>query len=314
MITKRTNCQSSTAKPNLFIVGAPKCGTTALSMYLSGHRDIFVCDPKEPNFWSFDMDGSPDRNGDKVKSLEDYERLFADGAALKYRCDASTSYLWSASAIPAIIQQYSNAKYIVMMRNPVDLAISLHREQLYAFKEDEADFEKAWGLLPNRRKGKSLPIHCINSKELDYEWCASIGTQIEKMLTIVPKNRVYFITLDELRRDSGAVYTATLAFLGLEDDERRDFDIINMAKAHKYPTLAKIILAPSNPLLRFIIMSLKQISRALGIRGIRSKFIKYFTVSAVKQPIISKEFRTFLQSRFKDEIQLVNQLTNKDIS
>jgi len=38
-------------KPNFFIVGAPKCGTTALHTYLGQHPDIFVSEPKEPNYF-----------------------------------------------------------------------------------------------------------------------------------------------------------------------------------------------------------------------------------------------------------------------
>lgn len=39
-------------KPNLFIVGAPKCGTTALAEYLDSHPNIFMCRPKEPNYYA----------------------------------------------------------------------------------------------------------------------------------------------------------------------------------------------------------------------------------------------------------------------
>jgi hypothetical protein len=34
-------------KPNFFIIGAPKCGTTALSEYLRQHPNIFFSLPKE---------------------------------------------------------------------------------------------------------------------------------------------------------------------------------------------------------------------------------------------------------------------------
>src|SRR3954465_5413568 len=38
--------------PNLFIVGAPKAGTTSLHTYIAGHRDAFMCNPKEPHYFS----------------------------------------------------------------------------------------------------------------------------------------------------------------------------------------------------------------------------------------------------------------------
>ena len=34
-------------KPNLFIVGAPKCGSTSLHFYIANHPEIFMSEPKE---------------------------------------------------------------------------------------------------------------------------------------------------------------------------------------------------------------------------------------------------------------------------
>ena len=42
-------------QPNFFIIGAPKCGTTALSRYLSQHPNIFMSDPKEPHYFCDDF-------------------------------------------------------------------------------------------------------------------------------------------------------------------------------------------------------------------------------------------------------------------
>ncbi|NJO14781.1 MAG: sulfotransferase [Thioploca sp.] len=58
-------------KPNFFIVGAPKCGTTALSEYLSSHPNVFMSYPKEPHYFSTDMP-----NKRSSSSLEDYLQLF----------------------------------------------------------------------------------------------------------------------------------------------------------------------------------------------------------------------------------------------
>ena len=42
-------------RPNFFIVGAPKCGTTALSEYLREHPNAFLCQPKEPHYFATDF-------------------------------------------------------------------------------------------------------------------------------------------------------------------------------------------------------------------------------------------------------------------
>ena len=38
-------------KPNLFILGAPKCGTTTLYNYLDQAQDIFNSNVKEPHYF-----------------------------------------------------------------------------------------------------------------------------------------------------------------------------------------------------------------------------------------------------------------------
>jgi hypothetical protein len=41
-------------KPDFFIVGAPKSGTTAMYEYLKAHPEIFMC-RKEPHFFGSDL-------------------------------------------------------------------------------------------------------------------------------------------------------------------------------------------------------------------------------------------------------------------
>ena len=57
-------------KPNLFLIGAPKCGTTSLASYLSDHPQIFVSDPKEPHFFNTDSENR------KTWNWEEYEAIF----------------------------------------------------------------------------------------------------------------------------------------------------------------------------------------------------------------------------------------------
>ena len=42
-------------KPNFFVVGAPKCGTTALYQYLAQHPDVFLPETKEVHYFGSDL-------------------------------------------------------------------------------------------------------------------------------------------------------------------------------------------------------------------------------------------------------------------
>lgn len=84
--------------PNFFIVGAPKCGTTALYTYLAGHPDVFMSRIKEPQFFAADIL----RHQRTVANFPQYLECFAAARHHRRIGEASTSYLSSRSAAPEI--------------------------------------------------------------------------------------------------------------------------------------------------------------------------------------------------------------------
>ena len=60
-------------RPNFFIVGAPKCGTTALYEYLRPHPNVFMSPVKEPHFFATDLGEYP-----FVRTWEEYTALFQE--------------------------------------------------------------------------------------------------------------------------------------------------------------------------------------------------------------------------------------------
>jgi hypothetical protein len=104
--------------PDFFLVGAPKCVTSSLHLLLIQHPEIFMCDPKEPHFFSTDLPGLaevPDRAG--------YDALFADAPSGAKRGDASAFYHSSRSAAEEIHKANPEARIIASTRNPVDAAV-----------------------------------------------------------------------------------------------------------------------------------------------------------------------------------------------
>jgi hypothetical protein len=53
-------------KPNLFMIGGPKCGTTSFQEYPAGHPHIFMSEPKEPCYFDKDIPfpSSPRNDGE----------------------------------------------------------------------------------------------------------------------------------------------------------------------------------------------------------------------------------------------------------
>ena len=117
------------SKPDFIIIGAAKSGTTTLYQYLCRHPQIYMSTPKEPDFFSLDMNYH--------KGIEWYESLF-DGAKPEQICgEASTTYSrWHQhpKAAERISQYLPKVKLIYIMRHPVDRAYSFYA---YRFKRSQ---------------------------------------------------------------------------------------------------------------------------------------------------------------------------------
>ena len=219
-----------------FIIGAPKCGTTSLARWLAEHPEIFFTPIKEPHFFSTSLANRV------ITSDGAYRRLF-DGVGPTHRAvgEASTWYLYCEAAIPNILRVLPEARFIIMTRDPVEMARSLHHHNLRVLHEDESDFARAWALQADRRSGRQIPANCIEPAFLQYGAACSLGHQIERLLSLVVPERVFHLSLEELRTDPARHYRRALAFLGLADDGRKDFPIANPARGHRSRALQRLI-------------------------------------------------------------------------
>jgi len=111
--------------PNLFIVGAPKAGTSSLYVYLAHIPGIFMSQVKEPNYFS--RKTIPDHS--RVKPIRDkskYLGLFKKVKDEKIIGEASPSYLSDPEAPKLIHDIIPDAKIITSLRDPVERTLSFY--------------------------------------------------------------------------------------------------------------------------------------------------------------------------------------------
>lgn len=154
-------------EPNLFLIGAPKCGTTALAHNLAQHLEIYVPSQKEPRF--FDKEIFYDDSKDYViKNLEEYLLYYSSPEAKnsQYRLDASVFNMYSEEAIENILRLSPEAKFIIILRDPVEATISMFHQRFSSvekkLREISEDFQECWDSLEERKLGKSYPYACCN--------------------------------------------------------------------------------------------------------------------------------------------------------
>jgi len=286
-------------KPNFFIIGAPKCGTTSLARYLREHPEICMSSIKEPQFFNTDM------HFDKVKTLADYEALFKEaGSQHKAVGEASPGYLRSKEAVANIMNYNPAAKFIVLLRNPVDMAYSWHFHLLYMGHQRVEDFQVAWRTQEELAHSWRAKRSRGDREVLLYGHVCKVGEQVERLYQTVPRNRVLIALFDDLRSDPRQVYEDVLDFLGLASDNRSHFPVYNENKINRSAKL------------KYFSRLFTDLKRSLGIKsitGLLKKANSYNTLQ-VKRPPLPENLRIELVEYFQDDVKKLSTLIERDLS
>lgn len=288
-------------RPNFFIVGAPKCGTTSLAAWLSEHPQIYMSPVKEPHY--FNRDGMY-----LTETLQDYDALFA-GAAEKHLAvgEASTHYLYSREAVPGILDYQPDARFIVCIRNPITMAPSLHAERLWQGVETVGDFERAWRLQGVRRQGKHIPATVRRDPErLQYGAYCRLGEQVDRLLSHARADRVLLLVLDDIAQQPQQEYQKALEFLGIDPlSYLPEFTVYNQRKAARFTGLS------------YAARRLSQIRRALGFRkplNLYGRIQSSLNSAEPEKFSLSPQLRSELTAYFEPDIHVLERLLGRDLS
>ena len=283
-------------KPNLFIIGAPKCGTTSLAKWLSGHPEVFLPEIKEPYYFADDL------NIGRIHSEKDYNSLFKNcKKSHKIIFDASTGYLYSNNAINNILRYCDKSpKFVIMLRNPVEMIYSLHSQIYYMGWEDIADFETAWFMQEKRKIGECMPKNCPEKKVLQYkEWC-NLGNQLRGFIENAQGSEYHIMWLEDIRKDSKSEYLKLLDFLGLDKSELPSFNAYNPNKGYRSKKI------------QILLSNLYKYKHKLGIR--KEFGLNRFNSIERKREEMSGEMRGLLVKEFKNDVLLLQKITKRNLS
>jgi hypothetical protein len=299
--------------PDFFIVGAAKCGTTALYSYLENHPGIFMPRVKEPHYFysDFRTSTSPSERVGGFARLNHYGALFDEASETQLCGEASTFYMYSRVAIRDILEAIPHAKLIAMVRNPLDMVVSFHRQELYSFEENEPDFAAAWRLSEARAEGRHVPPGCRSPERLNYKSVGRLGEQVERLLKIAPPEQVHIIVFEDFVSDTPGAYRGALQFLGLSDPGRLEFPVVNAHKDHRLPWLSKFLLRPPAPLKQVKSVFTQYFPGQLRRVG---KPIRRLNTRPAAKPPISAEIKSEMAREFADDIDLLGSLLRRDFS
>ena len=283
------------ALPDFAIIGAPKCGTTSLAAYLREHPGVFMSPIKEPAYFCDSPTLRALAARRYVGDLAAYARLFDAAEPGQLRGEASASYLFSEAAVARLLSANPEARLIAMVRNPIDMVVSLHASKAYNGLEYD-DFATAWRASSKRHA-------------LDYRSLGRLGWQLSRLKKLVPERQLHVIVFDDLCADPRAAYESVLRFLGLPDDGRSEFPVLNGRKYRSWPQLARLAKNPPPPLDR-LKQAVKQAwpgrARAIGRR------LSAANTRPAPQAQLSGRLRREMVDAFQDDVTLLSELLGRD--
>jgi len=293
-------------RPNFFIVGAPKCGTSSLNNTLRWHPNIYVPLEFEPQYFCTDFQTIADY------TPESYLQLFA-GAAEQHQAvgEKSVIYLYSDVAIENILEFDPNARLILMLRNPVDLVYSWHSQLYYSFLENIGDFKSAWNMQESRQQGKNIPERCPVPFALQYREIGLLGKYTARLLAKAPRDQIKIIFMEDVHADNEKIYRETLEFLNVEYAPRRDPRKLNSNKRHRSRWLGSHLAHDS------MSKTSRVINRIEKLPLIRNTNFRYhlheWNKIEYKRPPLAPDMREYLVKEFSDDVRELSELTGRNL-
>lgn len=206
--------------PNFFLVGAPRCGTTSMYTYLKQHPQIYLSVLKEPHFFSTDLTSPPQA----VVDEDLYLSLFAGVEDEICVGEGSVWYLESHRAPEAIRDASPAARILIMLRQPVDMAFSLHGLYNRTGNEDILDFDGALAAQESRASGERIPPTAYFPEGLQYESVTQYSAKVERYFNHFGRDRVQVVIFEEMVADPARIYRQILKFLGVDPHFEAEFD------------------------------------------------------------------------------------------
>lgn len=291
-------------RPDFFIVGAFKSGTTAMYEYLRQHPQVFMPFHKEPNFFGDDLT----RHYGRLSPAE-YLVLFRDARPGQRVGEASTWYLYSTVAAREIAEFVPSAQIIVLLRNPVDVMHAQHSQLRFRSDESITDFADALEAEPARRRGEQLPPPPVRPETLFYRHSVHFSKQLQRYFDVFGRDRVHVVLFDDLVADAAAAYRGVLEFLGVDMTFQPEFAVHNENRRVRSGALQRFIYNPPRPLRA----AAQHLRRYPLVHRVRDRVLQANSRTA-KRAAMDPALRAELRTEFAPEIDRLSGLIGRDLA
>ncbi|KQT17771.1 hypothetical protein ASG40_17320 [Methylobacterium sp. Leaf399] len=190
----------------MFVAGVQKCGTTSLFRYLAAHRDLQA--PRRKELHLFD-----DETRDwSLRHHRLHDEAFEGEARCRIRFDATPIYVFWPPALDRIRAYNSEARLILIFRDPIERAYSHWSMEVRRGTEDLS-------FSASIREGRArLPADdpCHGSwRDKSFVERGFYGRQLARVLSHFPAQQVLALASEDLLHRHRAVLDRIAAFMGI---------------------------------------------------------------------------------------------------
>lgn len=299
-------------KPNLFIVGQPKSGTTALHQFLGQHPEIYMSSIKEPHFFCADFHLESDRAYGKqrfydFRSESAYLQLFSKAKNVKIAGESSTNYLYSQVAAEKIHNFNPDAKIIIVLREPAQFLYSLHSHYVKFTEENEPDFLTALALETKRQQEEALSPRVTSPSYLYYSQRVQYYQQVKRYCDRFKPEQIKVILFEEFKSENERIFREILEFLGVQPNFTPEYAAINVNKEVKFKAINNLI---NNPVAKSISKNL--LSQEFN-DFVRDNIVEKLLWHQAPKATMPEEIRLQLKQQYQPEVAKISDLLQLDL-
>lgn len=247
-------------KPNFFIVGSAKAGTTSLANYLGQHPDVFISPVKEPFYFV---------QGYGLTDVDEYLGLFSGVGDRRAAGEASTGYLWDPGAAQRIYEFNPESRIVIILRRPENMAFSLW-SYMRRQGNEQLDFLDAFFDHANR----SSEVFRANA----FGWYANYlyrdraiySPQVSRYLDRFGRERVEVLIFEDMIREPIDAVRRVCRFLEVDDAFSPQIARLNEGGLPR-SSLIKAITQRQYPMLRRLLPLKARVSLRIALRGLNVK-------------------------------------------